>query len=810
MLADFRRAARAFRRAPGFFLLVVLPLALGIGATTAIFSAVHGVLLRPLPYREPGLLVTVNHYYPSLKGLEAGVSAPGFRDYRDRTRSFARVAVGAFWQPNLTGQGEPERLTGAFGSGDYFAALGVQPALGRAFGPDEDAPGRAQVVVLSDGFWRRRLGADPRAVGRTLVLNGRTYQVVGVMPPGFADPFVPAAEVWRPLALSAEQLAEGRTNEWLSLVARLRPGVEVGAARAELRTLAEQLKRAYPDSYPADWSLTVASLQDKNTGRIRPALLVLLGAVGFVLLIAAANVANLLLARGAGRAREVAVRTALGARRAQLARQMLAESVVLAAAAGTLGAGLAAAAVRALAAFAPATLPAGAIRVDAPVLGFALAVSLGTGLLFGLAPAAQAARGALSGALREGGRGAAGDRGAQLVRRGLVVAEVALALVLLTGAGLLTRSFARLQDVAPGFEPRGVLTFTVALPQAKYPSDTQRVALFDALLPRVAAVRGVRAAGAVSELPFGPGGSTGSFAVEGYQAPPGQPGPWGDFRVATPGYFEALRIPLRRGRLFTAQDAPGARRVAVVDEELAARYWPGQNPIGRRVSLGAPDGQPPAWIEVVGVVGHAKQEGLDADPRVQLYLPFAQSPTGQLAVAVRAAGGAAGDPERLLPLLRAAVREVDRDLPLADVRTLESRVDASVGPRRLSALLLGGFATLALVMACLGLYGVMAYAVAQRTRELGVRLALGAARGNVLGLVLRQGLTLALAGGAVGLAGALALSRLLQSQLYGVRAADPATLAGVVLLLGAVAFVAALVPARRATRVDPAVALRGD
>jgi predicted permease len=810
MLADFRRAARAFRRAPGFFLLVVLPLALGIGATTAIFSAVHGVLLRPLPYRAPGQLVTVNHFYPSLKGLEAGVSAPGFRDYRDRTRSFARVAVGAFWQPNLTGQGEPERLTGAFGSGDYFAALGVQPALGRAFGPDEDAPGRAQVVVLSDGFWRRRLGADPRAVGRTLVLNGRTYQVVGVMPPGFADPFVPAAEVWRPLALSAEQLAEGRTNEWLSLVARLRPGVEVGAARAELRTLAEQLKRAYPDSYPADWSLTVASLQDKNTGRIRPALLVLLGAVGFVLLIAAANVANLLLARGAGRAREVAVRTALGARRAQLARQMLAESVVLAAAAGALGAGLAAAAVRALAAFAPATLPAGAIRVDAPVLGFALAVSLGTGLLFGLAPAAQAARGALSGALREGGRGAAGDRGAQLVRRGLVVAEVALALVLLTGAGLLTRSFARLQGVDPGFEPRGVLTFTVALPQAKYPSDTQRVALFDALLPRVAAVRGVRAAGAVSELPFGPGGSTGSFAVEGYQAPPGQPGPWGDLRVATPGYFEALRIPLRRGRLFTAQDAPGARRVAVVDEELAARYWPGQNPIGRRVSLGAPDGQPPAWIEVVGVVGHAKQEGLDADARVQLYLPFAQSPTGQLAVAVRAAGGAAGDPERLLPLLRAAVREVDRDLPLADVRTLESRVDASVGPRRLSALLLGGFATLALVMASLGLYGVMAYAVAQRTRELGVRLALGAARGNVLGLVLRQGLTLALAGGAVGLAGALALSRLLQSQLYGVRAADPATLAGVVLLLGAVAFVAALVPARRATRVDPAVALRGD
>jgi putative ABC transport system permease protein len=444
--------------------------------------------------------------------------------------------------------------------------------------------------------------------------------------------------------------------------------------------------------------------------------------------------------------------------------------------------------VRALAAFAPATLPAGAIRVDAPVLAFALAVSLGTGLLFGLAPAAQATRTALAAVLREGGRGAVGDRGAHFVRRGLVVAEVALALVLLTGAGLLTRSFARLQNVDPGFEPRGVLTFSLALPQARYPSDTQRVAFFDALLPRVAAIPGVRAVGAVSDLPFGPGGSTSSFTVEGFQPPPGQQGPWGDFRTATPGYFETLRIPLRRGRLFTAQDAQGARPVAVIDEELAERYWPGQDPIGKRVSLGAPEGQAPTWIEVVGVVGHAKQEGLDAEARVQLYLPYAQSPGGQLALAVRGAG----DPERLLPLVRAAVREVDRDLPLADVRPLEARVEASVGPRRLSALLLGGFAALALVMACLGLYGVMAYAVAQRTRELGVRLALGAARGSVLALVLRQGLTLVGVGGAVGLVGALALSRVLQSQLYEVRAADPAT----------------LIPARRATRVDPAVALR--
>ncbi len=471
-----------------------------------------------------------------------------------------------------------------------------------------------------------------------------------------------------------------------------------------------------------------------------------------------------------------------------------------------LGVALAAAGVRALAALAPAAVPAGAVRVDAPVLAFALAVSLGTGLLFGMAPAAQAARAALAAALREGGRGSAGDRGAQLVRRGLVVAEVALALVLLTGAGLLTRSFARLQGVDPGFDPRGVLTFTLSPPQAKYPSDAQRTAFFDAVLPRLAALPGVRGAGAVSALPFGSGGPTGNFAVEGFEPPAGQPAPWGDMRVATPGYFETLRIPLRRGRLFTARDRAGAPPVAVVDEGLAERYWPGRDPVGRRVALTTDSAGAPVWLTVVGVVGHAKQTGLDDEARAQIYTPHGQAPAGGLTFAVRAAG----DPERLLPLVRGAVRELDRDLPLADVRTLEARVDASVGPRRLAAVLLGGFAGLALVMACLGLYGVMTYMVAQRTRELGVRLALGAARGSVLALVLRQGLTLAGAGGALGVAGALALSRVMQSQLYEVRAADPATLAGVVLLLGGVAFVATLVPARRATRVAPAVALRGD
>jgi predicted permease len=808
MTSDIRHALRALRRAPGFAALVIATLALGIGATTAIFSVVHGVLLRPLPYREAERLVTVSHFYPSLDNLEAGVSAPGFADYRDRARSLASVAVRAGWQPNLTGLGEPERLQGARVSGAYFSTLGVSPALGRALRPDEDEPGRQFVVVLSDGFWRRRFGADPRAVGRTVVLNGQAHEIVGVMPPRFRDVFGPKVELWRPLALTAQQLSGGRTNEWLSLVARLAPGVTLERSSLELRTLATQLKREYPDDYPPDWTLKATDLRTQGTGKIRPALLVLLGAVGFVLLIAAANVANLLLARGAGRLREVAVRTALGARRGHLVRQLLVESVVLALAGGALGVALAVGGVRALGALAPDALAGADVRVDGVVLAFALGVSMAVGLLFGLAPALQTSRPGLQGVLREGGRGSVGDGSAQLARRVLVVAEVALALVLLTGAGLLGRSFAQLQRVSPGFDPRGVLTLTLALPQAKYPADTQRLAFFEALLPRLAAIPGVQAVGAVSDLPFGGGAATSSFTVEGHQPPEGTPGPWGDYRVALPGFHETLRIPLRRGRLFGAEDGPGARRVAIVDEETARRFWPGQDPIGKRISYGTrPGTEEPEWLEIVGVVGHARQEGLDDEPRPQVYLPYRQSANvGGLSLALRTAG----NPERLVPLVREAVRGVDRDQPLSDVRTMEARIDASVGSRRLSTFLLGLFASVALVMACLGLYGLMAYAVAQRTRELGLRMALGAPQRSVLGLVVRQGLSLTLVGSAIGVAGSLGLARVIESQLYATRATDPLTLGAVVVLLTVVTLLATLVPARRATRIDPVTALRAE
>jgi putative ABC transport system permease protein len=647
-------------------------------------------------------------------------------------------------------------------------------------------------------------------VGRSLSLNGESYEVVGVMPRDFHDVFNRTVELWAPLVFRPEEFGDDRrTNEWLNLTARLRPGLPVAQATAEMRTLAEQLKRQFPDDYPQDWSLVTTPLAQRAVGDVRPALLVLLGAVGFVLLIACANVANLLLARAAARAKEIAVRTALGASRDRLLRQLLTESLLLALAGGVLGLCLAYWGVRSVVALNPANLPrVDEIGIDAPVMAFTLFVSLLTGLLFGLAPAVHASTTDLHGMLKEGGRGLAGDRGGQGLRRMLVVAEVALALTLLTGAGLLVKSFARLQGVDPGFDPDRLLTFNLSLPPARYPSDTQRTAFFDQVLPAIAAVPGVRAAGATSVLPFGGSWSTASFEIEGYQPPPKQPGPWGDVRIVSPGFLETLRAPLRRGRPLTAQDRAGAPKVAVIDEEFVHRYWPQDNPIGKRFTFGPPPGAADTsareWITVVGVVGHPKHEGLDAENRLQLYLPYAQRPPPSLAFAVRTAG----DPAQYVNQMRRAVRSVDPDQPISDVRTMDELIAQSVGRRRLSMLLLSLFSGIALVLASVGIYGLMSYSVTQRSRELGVRIALGAGRGDVLRLVLRQGMSLALMGIVIGVGAAFALTRLIESQLYGVRATDPGTFLGVALLLGATALAANLVPALRAMRVDPADVLR--
>jgi putative ABC transport system permease protein len=810
LLQDIRYSLRRLAKSPGFTLVVVLTLALGIGANTAIFSAVNAVLLRPLAYADPGRLVTIEHFYPSLGGLKAPVSVPGFRDYQALGRTFESMAVENRWAANLTGQGEPVRVPGARVTGRFFGTLGVPAQLGRGLQPGEDSAGREHVVVLSHGLWQRLFGGDRGIVGRALSLNGESYQVVGVMPEGFRDFFNRNIDLWAPLVFDPGQLGDdNRTNEFLNLIARVRPGVPEEQAAAEMRSLAQQLKQRYPDSYASDWSLVTTPLAQRSVGDVRPALLVLLGAVGFVLLIACANVANLLLARAAARSKEIAVRTALGASRDRLVRQLLTESLLLALAGGALGLLLAYWGVRSVVALNPGELPrADEIGIDAPVMAFTLFVSLVTGLLFGLAPAMHASAADLHGMLKEGGRGSAGDRGGQGLRRTLVVAEVALALTLLTGAGLLVKSFARLQGVDPGFDPGHLMTFNLSLPATRYPADSQQTAFFDQVLPAIAAVPGVRAAGATSVMPFSGSWSTASFEVEGYQPPPKTQGPWGDVRIVTPGFFETLRVPLRKGRFLGEEDRAGARRVAVVDEELVRRYWPNQDPLGKRVTFGPPAGATDTttreWIEVVGVVGHTKHEGLDAEDRVQLYMPYRQQPLPTLTVAVRTSG----DPNTYVTQLRRAVQSVDPDQPIANARTMEELIAQSVGQRRLSMLLLSLFSGIAFVLASVGIYGLMSYSVAQRSRELGVRIALGAARSDVLRLVLRQGMSLALMGIVIGVGAAFALTRLIESQLYGVRATDPATFVGVAALLGVTALAANLVPALRATRVDPAVVLR--
>ena len=621
---DLHYALRRIAIDPGFSALVVLTLALGIGANTAIFSVVDSILLRPLPYRDPDRLVTIEHRYPSID-LDAPVSAAGFRDYRDRTKTFESVVVQSGWGANLTGAGEPVRVAADRVSAGWFETYGIAPALGRTFGPEEDVRGKHRVVVISHAFWQRQLAGDPAVLGQTLSLNGETYEVVGVMPAGFRAFWSRGSELWVPLALSEEQFAEGATNEWLNSTARLEPGVTLEQAQAEMRAFAETMKRDRPDDYHENWTLQVTPLHERATGELRPAVLLLLGAVGFVLLIACANVANLLLARGAGRRKEVAIRMAMGASRSRLVRQMLVESTVLALAGAVLGAVIAWAGLAALtASFDTTELLRRAIRMDASVLVFTLALAVATGVGFGLVPALQVAGSAMQETLHEGGRAAISGRGSVL-RRTFVIAEFGMALSLLAGAGLLIKSIARVYAVDPGFDARNLLTANVALPQISYPDEVAQRAFFDRAIERIAQAPGVRGVGVTSVLPFGGSWTTGSFAVEGYSPPSNQQVPWGDIRVVSPGFATAMRLPLLRGRFFEDRDDAEAPPVVVVDEQTVKRYLPNQDPIGMRISF---DGTPDAdseWLTIVGVVGHAAHEGLDADPRVQVYLPYRQA-----------------------------------------------------------------------------------------------------------------------------------------------------------------------------------------
>ncbi|MEO5510077.1 MAG: ABC transporter permease [Longimicrobiales bacterium] len=804
LLQDFRYGVRRLLRTPGFSALVIVTLALGIGANTAIFSVVNALLLRPLPYENSTQLVTIEHIYPSID-LKAPVSARGFNDYRTLTRGFSRVAVQTGWGVNLTGIGEPERLNGARVSADYFATYSAQPARGRGFLPEEDKPGNNRVVVLSDALWKRRFGSNPNIVGTTISLNGEPHQIVGVMPPTFRSFFNRDTEIWTPVALTEAQLTGGYTNEFLSLTARLKPGVTIEAARIEMTQFAERLKKDNPDNFPPDWTLGVTPLAEKATGDIRTPLLILLGSVGFVLLIACANVANLLLARAAGRLKEVSVRLALGAKRWQLIRQLLTESVLLGVVGGVAGLGVAVLGVKALVATAPPQLAVlDTVTIDGGVMLFTLFVSVFTGFLFGLAPALQSTRANVNDTLREGGRGAIADRSGHRLRRIFVVAELALAITLLTGAGLLIRSFERLSSVNPGFNPDNLLTVNLSLPNSKYPSDTTQIQFFDRAIASIATVPGVTGVAAVTVMPFSGGWSTGSFTVEGFTPRENQQGPWGDIRIVNEGYAEAMGIPMVAGRFFNSGDRQDGQQVAVVDEEMVKRFWPGADPVGKRITFDDNVTDTTRWIHVVGVVGHSAQEGLDADHRVQVYFPYRQAGAGNMTLGIRTLG----DPMSVVQSVRQAVLRVDPQQPIARIETMANLIAQSVGPRRLSTTLLGLFAGLALLLSALGIYGVVAHSVTQRTQELGVRMALGAARRDVLAIVMMQGFRIAGVGLIAGLLGAVGLTRLMTTQLYQVEATDPVSFAGAAVVLVGLALLATLLPALRAARLDPVQALR--
>jgi len=799
---EIRYALRSLLKRPGFTSVVVLVLALGIGANTALFSLVNAVLLRPLPYRDPDRLVMVWEDVTAL-GFPRNTPAPAnYLDWKAQSTAFEKLVAYDHKTFNLTGWGEPERIDGERVAADLFSLLGVAPALGRAFLPAEDRAGAPSVALISDGLWRRRFGADPALMGRAITLDTRPVLVVGVMPRGFHFPSR-KAEIWVPLAMDEKESAN-RGGHYLEVVGRLAPGLTLSQAQAEMEAIAARLQKDYLRTN-TNVGAVVVPLHEELVGESRPALLVLLGAVAFVLLIACANVANLLLARGASREREIAVRAALGAGRGRLIRQFLTESLILSLTGGAAGIGLAAWGVRFLGSLVPESLASlQGPGLDTFVLIFCLGLSLLTGLLFGIGPALQVSRVDLIERLKEGSlsRGSGRNR----MRGALVVSEIALALLLLAGAGVMLKSFARLRGQDPGFRPDRLLTIRMVLSEAKYPGAAERRAFYDRLLGRVASLPGVESEAMVSYLPLTFTGGHYSFSIEGSPVEVAANLPTAVYRTVSPEYFETMGIPLFRGRGFTEQDREGTPPVVVIDRILAERFWPGQDAVAKRLKLGEADSSEP-WQTVVGVVGNVRQIQLSAELKPAIYVSYHQE-LGIFSAPHDLVVRTAGDPMALAATVRSQVWEVDRDQPVSDIQTMDQILAANISRPRFSSLLLGAFAAAALLLAAVGIYGVISYLTEQRTREMGIRLALGADRRDILKMVLGTGLRLTLGGVAAGLAGALALGRLLSSLLYGVSASDPLTLAGVSVLLASVSLIAAYLPARRAVRVDPVVALR--
>jgi len=794
---DLRFAWRSLWKHPSLTLIAVAALALGIGANTAIFSVVQAVLLKPLPFPDPERVIRLIDVAPDR--LRAGAtSPPDFADWREQNRVFSHLAAIGIENVNLTGEGEPERLYAGKVSGDFFGALGMKPLLGRPLLPAEDVVGGPNVAVLSTRLWQRRFGGDPGIVGRRLMLNGEPTLVVGVMPAALDLP--KGAELWQPLRLTISE--DQRGGHYLRVLGRLAPGVSLARAQTEMSGIAARLGKAHPDTN-TDWGIRLAPLQETLVENIRPALFVLLGAVGLVLLIACANVANLLLSRLAAREREVAVRTALGAGRGRLIRQFLTESTLLSLAGGLLGTLLAAVGTPLLLALFGDRIPrAQEVGVDATVFAFTLGLSLLTGLLFGLLPALHASSPDLQSTLRDGAKGA-GDRRGRRTRSSLVFAEVSLAIILLVSAGLLLRSLRELQSVQPGFRPDHALSVQVALPDGTYGSEEKQSAFYRALLPRLAALPGVQHAAAGFPLPLSGNRYRLAFQAEGQPAEVTQL-PRANMAFVSPDYFVTLGIPLRQGRVFDGRDGLGGDKVGLVNRSLADSIWPGQNAIGKRFTFDVPANSDSNWFRVVGVVGDVRHLELKEESGNQAYLPLFQSPSDEAALVIRTTGNPAG----LATAVARAVREIDPGLPVAGVKTLDALLYDSVAEPRAQTFLLSLLAALALALSAVGVYGVLSYSVAERTREIGLRMALGAGAGQILRQLLREGLGIVLAGTAAGLLGALFLARVLGSLLYGVSTHDPLTFVGVPLVLLAVALFATWLPARRATKVEPVVALR--
>ncbi len=803
---DVRHTLRSLRQSPGFALVAVLALALGIGANSAVFSVVNGVLLTPPPFSEPERVVHLQGNIAQAGLEDISLSVPEYVDLATRSRAFESVAAYRGGNLTLTGREIPQQLAAVVATPSFFTTLGVSPVLGRAFTEAEAVQGRERVVVLTDTAWRVHFARDAQVLGQTMQLDGEPYTVVGVLPAGVAYPAW--AEMYVPFVpTEAQRQEDQRGARFLSVVGRLKPGVTQDAARTDLARVALEMEEAVPSRYrKVGWSFSVTSLDEKVVGNVRGTLWLLLGAVGFVLLAACSSVANLLLARMAARGREVSIRAALGASRGRLVAQFLTESLVLSLAGGVLGMLLALWGTDALVALVGEALPrASQVRLDARPLVFTLSVSLLTGVLFGLGPALHGSREDLSVAMREGSRSTEGH-GSGRMRAGLVVGQVAVALVLLVGAGLFTKSFLALRAVDAGFTPEGVLTGKLVLPSARYPDAASKVAFQRELLGRLQSLPGVESVGVTNLLPLG-GRSDSSFDIEGRPQAPGEVWPAVEFRAVSPGYLRTLRVTPRQGHLLEGDgtEGPDAPWQVVINKTFADLYWPQGDALGQRLKLHWDTAQ---WTTVVGIVDDVREWGLDTPARPAAYYPAAKVPTPFLALAVRAKSG--GSPEALRTAIEAELRAVDGNLALYAVAPLTRLVDESISSRQVSALLMGLFAGTALLLAALGISGVIGYSVAQRTREMGIRMALGASRTRVLTLVLGQGLRLTALGVVLGLGLSLGLARLLDAMLYGVAAYDGWTFAGVALLLGTVAVLAAWLPARRATRVDPAIALRAE